>query len=890
MGRFHCHAYAYRDRNAHSHGDGNAHRHRNGNANAHPNEYPRIRRNRHADAHRHGDGNTHAHTHANTHINQYFPSVRLPVTRPSTVNFQPNGQWRKFTLTHSSSERVKVRVNPRGSPINTEITTLSGVGNFCPAESNDTFAPGNGGSVYLAGCVAGTGTVQLLRPNDSLIHAYTINIGATPTPTNTPVSGATATPTPTTTATGTATATPTRTATPTATPTRVQRERNPWTTTLRSRKQSSDDEYGYSRYGREEFGNIDDNDFRYGGIDYTIRHLKWDDSRDAIEFRLTGCLKLSEFKSLELKRDDSSWKSSNPVVRRSHSDSACESDRTRNQYFEFSGVSANPLPHRANVEVKIAFNESGTSSTATPTRTPTPTNTPRFTATPTNTPVSRATATPTRTLTPTNTPRFTATPTLTSTSTPTPTPTNTTVSGCSDGASGGVSGQAPACEPQDPIIPTHTPTRTHTPTPIPSITISTDPGIRTMKLTWQWSGSTPTVTNLKIYYQKKSGECPSRTKSECLPKTVDLGAYSKTSYIFKDIQATGDLIQGERYQFIVEATVPSNGSSITLQSGPRSATMLSDLTINAKVTRAYGESITPELLSAFRWKWGVFASAQARLEANNWGSEDKSRYEFAFVVPKNTGIQIATGALSHHPECNWGSWPSATSAWASWNSHILLVRCGIGTGAASITVKARNTEHDNYEWDTGTRIPIKQSWHHADNIVGYQVACMPTPTADLDHGEAIRKAARAWNSANAGVSFGKLTQTGCVTNNTAGSVTVKLHPTITNKSQDKCDGGAACLASHSSNYPHLDDALVIYISNPGTGYRWSTKTHTINWKEYYLPLVMIHEFGHAAGLGHSAHSNDLMEGTTAKTGVIINAPSANDIKAMKAIYESHTAH
>ena len=122
---------------------------------------------------------------------------------PSTVNFQPNGQWHEFTLTHSPSERVKVRVNPRGSPINTEITILSGVGNFCPAESNDTFAPGNGRSVYLAGCVAGTGTVQLLRPNDTLIHAYTINIGATATPTRTL----------------TPTNTPRFTATPTLTPT-----------------------------------------------------------------------------------------------------------------------------------------------------------------------------------------------------------------------------------------------------------------------------------------------------------------------------------------------------------------------------------------------------------------------------------------------------------------------------------------------------------------------------------------------------------------------------------------------------------------------------------------------------------------------------------------------
>lgn len=289
----------------------------------------------------------------------------------------------------------------------------------------------------------------------------------TPTPTNTPVSGATATPTPTTTATGTATATPTRTGTPTATPTRVQRERNPWTTTLRSRKQSSDDEYGYSRDGSEEFGNIDDNDFRYGGIDYTIKYLKWDESRDAIEFRLIGCLKLSEFKSLELNRDGPSWKSSNPVVRRSHSDSACESDRTRNQYFEFSGVSANPLPHRANVEVKISFNESGTSSTATPTRTLTPTNTPRFTATPTNTSVSGATATPTPTLTPTNTPRFTATPTLT------PTATETTVSVCRVGATGQQDiGECVAPTATHTHTPTHTytPTHTHTPTHTPTHT------------------------------------------------------------------------------------------------------------------------------------------------------------------------------------------------------------------------------------------------------------------------------------------------------------------------------------------------------------------------------------------------------------------------------------
>ena len=845
---------------------------------------------------------------------------------------------------------------------------------------------------------------------------------STATPTATPTATGTPTPTPTSTGTPTPTPTTTGTPTPTATPTRVQSEQNPWTTTLRSRKQSGDDEYGYSRSGGEAFGNIDDNDFRHGGIDYTIRYLKWndfrDDSHDKVKFRLSGCLKPSEFTSLELKHENSSWKSSSPSAR--YSNSACRNRRDLSQYFEFTGVSTNPLPHRANVEVKLTFS-GGTTSNATPTRTPTPTNTsisdsgatatptltptntPRFTATPTSTFTATPTLTrtpqpaaylspdpstvnfqidgqwhrfkvissigdvrikanptgspksieitkysgygsfcpaeqndaisgisngayiylsgcvagtgkvqilrndnntlihehaitigaaPTHTPTATGTPTRTGTPTHTPTHTPTPTltPTNTSVSGCSDGAAG--QQEVGVC-----VAPTAT--HTHSPTPIPKVTISdTDPGHRSLKLTWQWSGPTATVTGFKIHYQKKSG-CLGPLGSGCGSKKVNLGAYSKTSYIFKGIQdQSGGLRQNQEYEFRIEAAVTSNGSSATVRSSRQRARTLPPLVINnpkVPVTAVYGENLNPHQdLSTFRWKWGVFASAQVRLGTTSLRSKDRSRHEFAFVVPKNTGIQIATGASGHHPECNWGRWPSTTSTWTSWGSHILLVRCGIGTGSASITVKIRNTGHDNYEWDTGISIPIKQSWHHADNSVTYQVGCMPTSTADLNYGEAIREGAVAWNSANTSISFGKLAQNGCTLKSTAGRLTVKLHPT-SSTAQDQCDGGIACLKRHSSNYPHMDAALFILIKKTiPRGYSWASDAdgnNMIEGDEIYLPMVMIHEFGHAAGLGHSANSSDLMVGTiSGNNGVIIKQPASGDIKAMKSIYKSHPAH
>ena len=50
---------------------------------------------------------------------------------------------------------------------------------------------------------------------------------------------------------------------------------------------------------------------------------------------------------------------------------------------------------------------------------------------------------------------------------------------------------------------------------------------------------------------------------------------------------------------------------------------------------------------------------------------------------------------------------------------------------------------------------------------------------------------------------------------------------------------------------------------------------------------MAHEFGHAAGLWHTSGTSDGMAANIVSTTQSIGS---NDKKAMKAIYDNHTAH
>ena len=102
--------------------------------------------------------------------------------RPSSsLGFQADGAWRSFTL--SANTRVRIVANPTGNVQRVEITANSGSANYCPPEQNDNVTLGNGGTVYLAGCVPGYGVVELRRDSDGhRLQTYAFRIAATPPP------------------------------------------------------------------------------------------------------------------------------------------------------------------------------------------------------------------------------------------------------------------------------------------------------------------------------------------------------------------------------------------------------------------------------------------------------------------------------------------------------------------------------------------------------------------------------------------------------------------------------------------------------------------------------------------------------------------------------------
>lgn len=155
-------------------------------------------------------------------------------------------------------------------------------------------------------------------------------------------------------------------------------------------------------------------------------------------------------------------------------------------------------------------------------------------------------------------------------------------------------------------------------------------------------------------------------------------------------------------------------------------------------------------------------------------------------------------------------------------------------------------------------------------------------------------AARAWNTANTGVTFGRLVLTSCSKLlPKANRVTVKIFTGPNTTKNDKCREGIACVRIiDNSQYPHLTEQELLIRVPPQPGDKWSSNESgkpALMPNEIYLPSVMTHEFGHAGGLRHSTDSSDIMH-TGWDHKKVGHAPQPGDVSAMKSIYKNHSSH
>ena len=401
---------------------------------------------------------------------------------------------------------------------------------------------------------------------------------------------------------------------------------------------------------------------------------------------------------------------------------------------------------------------------------------------------------------------------------------------------------------------------------------------------------------------------------------MNIPTLTNTSYIFKGIDHnSGGLSQNTEYEFRVFAKVPDYGrpnaqpqriispTHTILQSDPFTTTTLPPLTFApAEVLWIQGNGIEGIKMRPTNFHdvdFRVFNSGYIRLGDARWGSGDNKetnteRYEFKFTVPSATGFQRTrvlkgpTGiVVKNHAVCDWETWPSESSDWMKWRPHVKLVRCGIGDGTSWITIKVRNTEHANYEWDARTVISVKQAQHHADHNLDYQTVCLPPPTDDLDYAAAVDTGASYWNDSNKyGVSFTKQPQIGCTdVVERYRRVTVEIY---SHKDDNKCkpNKAAACLALTLVGRDRIH--LISQSLFINGDIKWDSDEDgdgQIADDATYLPDTVAHEFGHAAGLAHPFRRN-LIASTGAKKSDVQGSLTAIDELAIKSIYKTHVKH
>ena len=332
---------------------------------------------------------------------------------------------------------------------------------------------------------------------------------------------------------------------------------------------------------------------------------------------------------------------------------------------------------------------------------------------------------------------------------------------------------------------------------------------------------------------------------------------------------------------------------------PPTPTPTPPLNFSVSVEAKVGISATFTPLANVGWKVMTYAEVRP-VSPTPAAGVNLANYQFLVRAPEGTGIQV------DRKVCVWppNPWPNTDSRWASAsNATIDIVRCGIGDGTRKLEVwlsipGVGSSVFKAYE------LREQQSWHRADNITSFALAAplVPNATPPAGMAESIRDGARAWNLVSGGITFGELRSQA---NQSLVDLIVEGYITQGSSAKNLCspDEAIACVLpkrdpAHPPLYPHQSKETLYFEHPPEDGlvsttHEWTRDPNmggvTVLGVEYiYMPAIMMHEFGHAAGLGHPITRTDIMSLSVVTSNV--QELTDNDKEAMKSIYNSHAAH